>query len=303
MTAKRKKRRGGYFILLAAACLGLFAVLYRTEEPRMDASWQALDQVELKSSSAAVLDRESGRVVYTRGDRRRPPASLTKLMTALVTLDSAPDLDATASLSAQVYGQLVAANAAMAGILPDEPVSVRDLLYGMLLPSGADAAEALAAFVSGDEASFVQRMNERARDLGLEDTCFANAWGMDAPGQYSTAADMARLLDTALEQTTLRTVLTTAEYTAVTAAAHPEGLRFGSSLLESGQDLTLERGRLLGGKTGYTTDAGLCLASFAEIGGREYIVVTMGAPGDHSTPPWHILDAIALYNAIGARSG
>lgn len=302
MRSKRKRNRPGCFILLAAVCLGLFLTLYQTADPPQEGTqWQALDQVSLTSESAAVLDRTSGEVVYLRGDRRRAPASLTKLMTALVTVESVSDLNATASVSAESYGQLIAANAAMAGFLPDEEVSVRDLLYGLLLPSGADAAEALACFVSGSESEFVDQMNDRARELGLNDTHFANSWGIDELLLYSTAADMARLLDTVLDNETLRAILTAPHYTSASTLAHPEGLSFSSTLLESGLDLSLASGWLLGGKTGYTDNAGLCLASFAEIDGREYIVVTLGAPGNHSTSPYHIQDTIALYNAIGGQ--
>ena len=186
-------------------------------------------------------------------------------------------------------------NAAMAGFAPGEAVTIRDLLHGLLLSSGADAAEALAEFVSGSEADFVEQMNSCAKALQLDDTHFTNAWGMDQWGMYSTASDIALLLDAVLKNDLLRGILTTPTY------CTESGLELCSTLLACGQDLSLAQGRILGGKTGYTEAAGLCLASFAEIGGREYIVVTMGADGNHTTSPYHIQDTIVLYNAIGRQ--
>ena len=294
---KAAKRHTGCFFFLAIACLGLFAFLYlyATPAPQAGTSWQQLNQLTLTSKSAAVLDLESGQIVYARGTRRRAPASLTKLMTALVTVETTSDLEQRASLSSQCYSNLIAANAAMAGFAPGEAVTIRDLLHGLLLSSGADAADALAEFVSGSEADFVEQMNNRAKALQLDDTHFTNAWGMDQWGMYSTASDIALLLDAALKNDLLRGILTTPTY------CTESGLELSSTLLACGQDLSLAQGRILGGKTGYTEAAGLCLASFAEIGGREYIVVTMGADGNHTTSPYHIQDTIVLYNAIGRQ--
>ncbi|WP_367925614.1 D-alanyl-D-alanine carboxypeptidase family protein [uncultured Ruthenibacterium sp.] len=300
---KRKHRkRILFFLLLALFSLGTFGALYvhsTSLNIHADSRLEELDQLNLASPSFAILDRESGQILYARNDQKRAPASLTKLMTALVTIENVADLNATTALSSQAYAQLLAANAAMAGFFPDEDVSILDLLYGLLLPSGADAAEALSCFVCESEAEFVEKMNMRAQQAGLSHTHFANAWGNDAMGMYSTPSDIAILLNIVLENETLRTILSTSEYQATTAWAHPEGLYFSSTLLKSGQDLTLENGQILGGKTGYTPEAGLCLASFAQIHGKEFILVTMGAPGDHSTSPYHIQDTIAIYNAMG----
>src|SRR5699024_2418043 len=112
--------------------------------------------------------------------------------------------------------------------------------------------------------------------------------------------DIAKLLVYALKNPDFRQIFTTNTYTASPTVSHPDGLTFVSTLSQSLPDPSVTGGKILGGKTGYTEDAGLCLASLASINGREYILVTTGAPGDHETEPYHVLDAIKVYDRIGA---
>ena len=179
-----------------------------------------------------------------------------------------------------------------------ETVTVRDLLYGAMLPSGAECCEALARRVSGSEEAFVSLMNQKAQELEMLNTHYANPTGLTAPDHKTTVTDLAKLLCAALNNETFRTVFTTEAYTSTATPQHPEGLTFSSTLLSRLNGEEIPGGKILGGKTGYTSAAGLCLASLAEIGGREYLLITLDAPGDHSTEPFHIQDAVRVYRRL-----
>jgi serine-type D-Ala-D-Ala carboxypeptidase (penicillin-binding protein 5/6) len=172
-----------------AALAAVAAVLLVALGPPAVSSAQSTGP-ELRAARAAiVLEASTGQVAYSRNARvRRSIASTTKLMTALVTLQRA-DLDdvfrASSYRPAPVESQI--------GLRPGERMTVRDLLRGVLLASGNDAAMALAVGVSGSRGAFVRAMNAEARELGLRDTHFANPIGLDQEGNYSTAADLAKL--------------------------------------------------------------------------------------------------------------
>lgn len=190
----------------------------------------------------------------------------------------------------------------MAGFVPDETVTVRDLLYGAMLPSGAECCEALARLVSGSEDNFAELMNQKAAELGMKNTHFTNATGLTDTEHYSSAADMAKLLQAALHNTTFRTIFTTKHYTTTATAQHPEGVSLTSTLLGKLDGTELPTGtRIEGGKTGYTAAAGLCLASLAIVNGKEYILVTLAAPGDHGTEQYNIRDAVHVYRKLADK--
>lgn len=191
----------------------------------------------------------------------------------------------------------------MAGFVPDETVTVRDLLYGAMLPSGAECCEALAQLVSGSEENFAALMNQKAAELGMKNTNFTNATGLTDTEHYSSAADMAKLLQAALHNTTFRTIFTTEHYTTNATAQHPEGVSLTSTLLGKLDGTELPTGtQIEGGKTGYTAAAGLCLASLATVNGKEYILVTLAAPGDHGTEQYNIRDAVHVYRKLADKN-
>lgn len=173
---------------------------------------------------------------------------------------------------------------------------------GPCLPSGAECCEALAREVSGSEEAFVARMNQKAAELGMTGTHFCNPTGLHDPEHVSTVRDMARLTEAALQNETFRKLFTTERYTVPATNCHPQGFTMHSTLLSQLDGTELHSGRILGGKTGYTGEAGLCLASLAEVKGREYILVTAGAGGDHSTAPYHIEDAVTVYRRVSRGS-
>ena len=303
--AKRRRRsRRGPLTLWVLALL-LFAALawFKTvsfgasdcppQDSVFSSSLPALSN--LSSPRSALLDRTSGELIAEQNtDTEAPPASLTKMMTVLLAIENLPDLDQTVTVPAEIFNDLWTENASLAGFAPGESVPLRDLLYGAILPSGAECCLTLARQVSGSEDAFVEQMNLRAQELGLEHTHFTNCTGLEAPDHYASAADLAHLLDTALENETFRQVFTSRSHTTSATGEHPQGFTMYSSMFARLDALPGQGGELLGGKTGYTSQAGLCLASLMEVEGREYILVTTGAPGDHSTEPYHLLDALEV---------
>lgn len=253
------------------------------------------------NSPHAILLRRGGPVLGEVGaDDPIYPASLTKMMTVLLAAETLTDLDAQVTMAEDLYPPLWEANASMAGFQPGETVTVRDLLYGALLPSGAECCSALARQVCDTEQDFVARMNARAAELGMDGTHFCNVTGLQDPQHQSTVADLARLLDAALDNDTFRTVFTTRQYFVPPTNLHPDGITLTSSMFDGLTDTQPAGVELLGGKTGFTDEAGLCLASLARCGDSEYILVTAGAPGDNHSETLHLEDAVTVYTRLAA---
>ena len=288
------KRLFRYGMRLCALALGLVFFLLMLQQNVL------LDTV---SRHGVLMDVQSGKVLaQKRADERAAPASLTKMMTVLLAIEAEPNLDKQVTLPEDIFPALLTENASMAGFVPGETVTVRDLLYGAMLPSGAECCEALARLVSGSEESFAARMNQKAAELGMKNTHFTNATGLTDTEHYSSAADLAKLLQAALHNTTFRTIFTTEHYTTTATAQHPEGVSLTSTLLGKLDGTELPEGaQIEGGKTGYTAAAGLCLASLATVNGKEYILVTLAAPGDHGTEQYNILDAVKVYRKLADK--
>ena len=224
------------------------------------------------------------------------------MMTVLLAIEGEPDLDKQVTLPEDIFPPLQTENASMAGFAPGEEVTVRDLLYGAMLPSGAECCETLAQLVSGSEDNFAALMNQKAAALGMKNTHFTNPTGLTDTEHYSSAADMAKLLQAALHNATFRTIFTAEHYTTTATAQHPEGVSLTSTLLGKLDGTELPAGtQIEGGKTGYTAAAGLCLASLATVNGKEYILVTLAAPGDHGTEQYNIRDAVQVYQKLADK--
>lgn len=290
----RRRAHGRRILLCLLALALLFVVLALRQNILLDTA----------SRHALLMDAQTGQVLaQKRANEKVAPASLSKMMTVLLAIEAQPDLDQPVTLPEDVFPELMAENASMAGFAPGETVTVRDVLYGAMLPSGAECCEALTRLVSGSESAFVALMNQKAAELGMKNTHFCNPIGLTETEHYSTAADLAKLLQAALQNETFRTIFTTGHYTSIPTAQHPEGVSFASTLLSklNGSELSDGQDKILGGKTGYTAAAGLCLASLATVQGREYILVTLGAPGNHITEQFNIQDAISVYRKLETK--
>ena len=215
------------------------------------------EAVEVSATAAVLLDADTGQVLYEKnGDEQMLIASTTKIMTALVVLEQA-GLDDTVTVTRDHM-----AEGSSMYLKPGETVRVEELLYGLLLCSGNDAALALTACAGGPE-PFVALMNEKAAALGMARTSFANPNGLDAEGHYSTARDMAALAAAAMEEPTFRRICSSRSVT------------IGQRTMENHNRLLRQVEGCIGLKTGYTKAAGRTLVSCAERCGCRLIAVTL----------------------------
>lgn len=272
--------------------------------PSDSQSASSVDLSDIYSSYALLIDRSTGAVMGEKNSGERIyPASMTKIMTAVLAIEQTEDLSATVTMPYEIYDSLYTEGASMAGFEPGETAALTDLLYGILLPSGAECCITFANRISGSEEAFAELMNQKAAELGMADTHFCNATGLHDPDHYTTAADMARLLQYALDNPTFREVFTSSRRSVPPTDQHPEGFTFFSTMFQRMTSPEVTGGEILGGKTGYTEEAGLCLASLACIYGTEYILVTAKADGSYLTEPFHVLDAQKIYSRLGSLMG
>lgn len=257
------------------------------------------DTAGLYSPNAILMDLTDNIILAEHNSRGKIyPASLTKIMTAILAIENTDDLEKMMIMPSDIFGKLYIEGASMAGFQPEEEVQLKDLLYGMLLPSGAECCLAFADEIAGSERAFVKLMNQKARELGMNDTHFCNATGLHEEDHYSTVKDIAVLLQYALQNEEFRATFTSSSYSTQSTEQHPGGFTLHSTMFEDLDSPEVPGGEILGGKTGYTDEAGLCLASLAKVGEKEYILVTAKADGTHDTKPFHILDAVSVYGRI-----
>lgn len=259
-----------------------------------------VDLESLNSPYAILVDLDSESVVAKHNENVKVyPASLTKIMTAILAIEYTENRDEKITLSDDLFQKLYAENASMAGFQSNETVCFKDLIYGILLPSGAECCIAVAETISGSEDEFVKLMNQKADELGMKNTHFCNTTGLHDSRHYSTVRDLSILLEYALKNEFFLNVFTSDHYSTMPTNQHPEGITFSSTMFKYMDSPEVTGGEIIGGKTGYTSEAGLCLASLAVVNGKEYILVTAKAEGNHQTEQFHILDAINVYNQIG----
>ena len=258
------------------------------------------ENTEIHSTCALLLDRESGQVLFSRGaERSTYPASLTKIMTAVLGLELHHDMESIVTITEEMLSGLSEANASVVGFSLGEEVPYLDILHGLLLPSGADAANAIALTCADSVEDFVVLMNEKAKALGMDSTTFTNVHGLHDVKMRTTAADMAKLFDYALDFDTFRTIIGKKFYTTSSTNLHPDGITFYSTMFSMMEETELENHAvIMGGKTGTTTPAGQCLASYCVIDEREFIRVTLGAFGYSGDQHFNAEDAVTLYSLI-----
>lgn len=245
--------------------------------------------VELYSKNAILYQLDEGTILYEKNATERISiASMTKIMTAIIALEQIENLEATVTLTNEDFFGLEEANASVAGFEVGQKVTYRDLLYGLLLPSGADAALALTRTTAGGRNNFIRLMNEKASFLGLKDTHFMNETGLDEKGHYSTVADVATFFQYALKNKEFEEIIKTSSYT-----MSDQSFTVYGTIDKNKRRYGLKMDYLLGGKTGTTYDAGLCLASIALKDNVHYMLVTARAPYD--VGPLNLYDAKTIY--------
>jgi D-alanyl-D-alanine carboxypeptidase (penicillin-binding protein 5/6) len=249
------------------------------------------------SPNAILIRADNGTILLDKNASQRIyPASMTKIMTALLAIEEAPDLERKVTLKKSIIDDLVNQDASMAGFTGGEQVSIHDLLYGVILPSGAECCISVAEKLEGIESNFVRSMNMRAAQLGLAGTHFRNTTGLHDPDHYSTVKDIAALLSFAIKNPTFREIFTTMKYTTSPTNINADGVSFSSTMWRSLDSTQAGKAKILGGKVGFTDEAGLCLASMASYEGHEYILVTAGVKNVYRG---HVQDAVTVYSSLG----
>ena len=289
-------------ILLASLMVGAGCrITYAEEQQQTTESKVATDDTFVQAPSALLMEAGTGTVIYEKDpDTRRSPASITKIMTLILIFDALEngtlkmdDLVTTSAYAKSMGGSQVF-------LEEGETQDVETMIKCIVIASGNDASVAMAEHIGGSEQEFVRQMNERAAGLGMENTHFCDSTGLHNPDHYSTVKDIAVLMKYCIKNDTFREIVETSRHSTGVTNIHPDGITYYSTMFKNLSDPTVTGGKILGGKTGYTSEAGHCLVSFAEIEGREYIFVSAGASGaDGNTIP-HIQDAVTVYNRVGA---
>lgn len=224
----------------------------------------------ISAEAAVLIDADSGNVLYSKNaDRRMPMASTTKIMTALVALDRG-ELDETV----EVPDGAVGIEGSSIYLVAGEKLTLRQLLYAMMLESANDAATAIAIEIGGSVDAFADMMNEKASSLGLRDTHFTNPHGLDDPNHYTTAHELAIIAACAMNDKVFREIVSTHKMTI------PQDSGEGARLLVNHNKMLNLYDGAIGIKTGYTKKSGRCLVSAAERDGVRLISVTLNAPDD-----------------------
>lgn len=245
------------------------------------------------SENLIFIDVEQRRILAQQGAKMRiSPASMTKILTVLVAAEHIKDIDDSFEITIDITDYSYVHGCMNAGFEVGERVTVEDLFYGTVLPSGADAAVGLAKYVAGSQEEFVKLMNEKLDELGLSETShFTNCVGVYDDNHYSTVYDMAVIMKAAYDNKFCRKVLSEHMYTTSSTPQHPDGIVLSNLFLRRIEDRDTH-GEVLCAKTGYVDQSGSCAASLS-VGndGKLYICVSA-----HATSSWRcIRDHVEFY--------
>ena len=258
---------------------------------------------EVVSTHAILVDESTDTIVASKGANERIyPASMTKVLTVLVAAEqiTEEDLDDTFTITLEITDYAYVNDCSAAGFLDGEKVTVRDLFYGTVLPSGGDAALGLAIYTAGSQEAFVEMMNAKLEELGLEDSAhFTNCIGLFDEEHYCTVYDMAVIMKAAIQNELCREVLSAHTYTTKATDEHPEGITISNWFLRKIEDKDTG-GEVLCAKTGYVVQSKNCAVSYGtSASGTPYICVTAG-----STSSWRcIYDHVEIYNRYVPAGG
>lgn len=247
-------------------------------------------EFDLNSNHAILYNLNDNSILYEKGSKDKTSiASMTKIMTGIVAIENIDNLDEKVKLTNDDFKGLREANLATAGFRVGEEVTYRDLLYGLMLPSGADAAQALTRLIAGSINDYINLMNQKALELGCKNTNFVNPTGLDAVNHYSTVEDVAIIFQYAIKNDVFLELIKTKSYTTSNGR-----LTFKSTIESAKQKYGLSMDYVLGGKTGTTGDAGYCLATIANYNGVDYMLVTAKTIFP-SNQPLSYMDAKNIY--------
>lgn len=241
------------------------------KEEISNVSADSIKEPNLNSRYALVLDRDSKAVLYSKdADKRVPMASTTKIMTAIVLLENlGVNNDLTLDTQIEVCKEAGAINGSRLGLKKGDKVTINDLLYGLMLCSGNDAAIQIAVSIGGSVEGFAELMNKKAEELGLKDSHFVTPHGLDMPEHYTTAYELALIADYALNIEKISEVVKTKTYTVA--------INGNSKTISNTNELLGYLNGVNGVKTGFTNGAGRCLVTSVSRNGFNIITVVLGA--------------------------
>ena len=245
------------------------------------------EELSIESNNAVLYNLNDGTILYEKNkDQKVSIASLTKLMTALVAIEKIDNLNEKVKLEKSDYDKLLIQDASASSLKRNKEYTYMDLLYGLLLESGADCANALARLTYGNENNFVKAMNETAKEIGMKNTSFANPIGLDDKSNYSTVEDVSMLLKEDLKNPTLKQIITSLKHklTDDTVIHH--------TIYDYMDKFNVNMPYMEGGKTGYEISSGFALASIANKDSTTLMLVTSKA----NKIPGHIKDAKKVYD-------
>lgn len=247
------------------------------------------DDIELNSKYAILYDLDTNEILLEKNSEEKIAiASLTKIMTTIVAIENIDDIKEEVTIPAYALEDLIKLQASTAGFQVNQKVTYEDLLYGIMLPSGADAAKTVAYYISNGEEEYVKLMNNKAKELGLKNTKYYDTTGLN-DNNYSTVTDVAELLKYALKNDTFYKIFTTQSYITT------NNMELNSTLKYYTQNYPYQNDYIYGAKTGFTDVAGYCLASIAkDEDNNHFLLVTAKAPSE-TKYPYHFEDAINTY--------
>ena len=229
------------------------------------------EEFNITSKSAILYNMNEEKILYQlKSDEKLQIASLTKIMTVITAIENNDDLEKKVEITKEMLQGIE--EYTQVGFKVGDTPTIKDLLYGSMLPSGADAVNALAISTSGSISKFVDLMNEEASKLKLKNTHFDNPVGMDSDNNYSTTSDIAKLLIYSLKNKTFKEVFTAKEY-----KIDAINKTVKTTLTSYSRSYGLDVSNITGAKSGFTDGAGLCLASTATIDNVDYLLITLGA--------------------------
>lgn len=256
----------------------------------------ALTVPELNSDKYLIYDLTEEVILHEKGFTEKTSiASLTKIMTTITAIEKNPELEKIIEINEQMLNG-IPWDASIAGIKVGEKLSIKDLIYASILPSGADATQALAVESSGSVKTFVEDMNQLAKRIGAKNTNFINVTGYDIEGHYSTLEDLLTIIKYALNNKTFKKVFETREYTLSNSKT------VYSTLITYNKLMNLDTSRILGSKTGFTKNAGVCIAATIKSSEHDILIITLGAPyvyGDF----YNLKDALKLTEFLDKNYG
>lgn len=241
-------------------------------------------------TNAVIYDLTDDKTLYElNANQKASVASLTKVLTVITAIENIKDFNTKITYTKEMQS-LVRYDTSKAGLKVGDEITLKDLLYATILPSGADAAIALALSIKNTIPEFVNLMNEKALNLEMTNSSFTNVVGLDDTNHYSTANDMLKLLKYALKNPIFKSIYTTKEYTLT------NGLKVSSTLNIYNKNINLNIDRIKGSKTGYTNKANLCISTLIESNNHDILIVTLNTP---KTNDYYLLkDTISLINFL-----